>query len=180
MHRRLLAAVICLFAVTTAWTMPAEWEQWLPELTRQDDFYSFWSTAAYQSALANMPAASAAQPFSVFSAQRQQTCRTELTTCRDSELTVPILHLTDWWADDHHIAPVQGKVSLHLALLPNSSRRNGWNSSGLLDTSACPLVDAVLAARHGLRYLLSQPDVHEPRVGIIGEGLGGDLQRCRD
>jgi len=173
MYRRISAFAICLLFATAAWSIPVEWKQWLPELTRQDDFYSFWSTTTYQSALAKVPAASIAKPFSIFASGRQQTCRGEMTECKDSTLTVPILHLTDWWADDDHIAPLEGKVSLHLTLLPGSSRHDGWAAAGLPDKGACPLRDVVLTARHSLRYILSQPDVHEPRVGIIGEGLGG-------
>ena len=54
MYRRILAFAICLLFVTAAWSIPVEWKEWLPELTRQDDFYSFWSTATYQSALAKV------------------------------------------------------------------------------------------------------------------------------
>ncbi len=173
MHRPISAFAICLLFATTAWSIPTEWKQWLPELTRQDDFYAFWSTAAYQSVLAKAPAVSAVKPFSIFASGNQQTCRGEVTECKEATLTVPILHLTDWWAADDYIAPLEGKVSLHLTLLPDSSRREGWAMSGAFDRSCCPLRDVVLAARHSLRYLLSQPDVHEPRVGIVGEGLGG-------
>ncbi len=173
MYRQPASIVICLLLATSAWAMPRQWQQWLPELTRQDDFDAFWSSAAYQSALSRVPAASAADPFAAFSAGPAKTCLAQMTDCKDSTLTVPILHLTDWWADDDYSAPLEGRVSLHMTLLPEASRHDGWDPVGLPDASACTLRDAVLTARHSLRFLLSQHDVHAPRVGIIGEGFGG-------
>jgi cephalosporin-C deacetylase len=173
MYRQIASAVICLLLATSAWAIPPQWEQWLPELTHQDDFDAFWSTAGYQAALSRVPAVSAAHPFAAFSTGPAQTCRAEMTNCKESTLTVPILHLTDWWADDDLSAPLEGKVSLHMTLLPETSRHDGWDPAGLPDAAACKLRDAVLTARHSLRFLLSQHDVHAPRVGIVGEGFGG-------
>lgn len=173
MYRQIVSTAICLLLATSVWAVPRQWQEWLPELTRQDDFDAFWSSAGYQSALSRIPAALAADPFAAFSAGAAQTCRAEITDCKDSALTVPILHLTDWWADDDFSAPLEGKVSLHMTLLPGASRHDGWDPVGLPDASACTLRNAVLTARHSLRFLLSQHDVHTPRVGIVGEGFGG-------
>lgn len=155
--------------------IPPEWLTWKPALTRQQDFDAFWSTATYQSALSSRPMAFQNSPFSIFDKHGRSTCRGQLTSDRFSRLSVPILHLTDWWADDDVIGPIEGKLTSHVTLFPDASKKNGWNSSGLPDKSSCDLVRAVLMARHSLRYLLSQPDATQARAGIVGEGYGGAI-----
>lgn len=173
MQRAICCALICVIFASTGWSLPAEWQRWVPDLTRQDDFYEFWGRSSYQSALASIPPGAGTDPLAILTAGLRPVCHTELTECPSSNLTLPILHLTDWWADDDYLGALEGKVTLHVTLLPSSMPGGGWIAEGPPDAATIPLRDAVVTARQALRYLMSQPDVRTPRIGIIGEGLGG-------
>lgn len=142
-------------------------------MTRPDDFAAFWGNVSYQASLAAVPADPDRSGAIAFPVDGRQTCEQELARWVGSPMKMPVLHLTDWWADDVAIDDLEGTATLHLRLLPGASREYGWDPSGLPDPYACCLRDAVLAARRGLRYLLSQPDVRAPKVGLVGEGFGG-------
>lgn len=142
-------------------------------MTRPDDFAAFWGNVSYQASLVALPADRNADGSIAFPVDGRGTCEQELARWVGSPMKMPVLHLTDWWADDILIDDLEGTATLHLRLLPGASREYGWDPSGLPDPYACCLRDAVLTARRGLRYLLSQPDVRAPKVGLVGEGFGG-------
>ncbi len=142
-------------------------------MTRPDDFGRFWGNGTYQASLAALATSRPAEGAPAFAADTKRICHEQLLRNSEASVRMPILHLTDWWADDTEIDDLEGTATLHLRLLPLASREFGWDPSGLPDPHACCLRDAVMAARRGLRHLLSQPDVRAPRVGVVGEGFGG-------
>ncbi|MFP3902994.1 MAG: acetylxylan esterase [Armatimonadota bacterium] len=172
--RKALIGLIVIVSVSAAHaTLPPEWSEWLPALTRQPDFYSHWSDLTFHAALSHRPPAEATNAPHVFADQEGRTCHIQVEYDERAPVEMPVLHLTDCYSAGRHIDPLRGRVTMHATLFPDAPPHGIYDLTGLPDVGACMLSKALTDARAALHQLLSDPRVTRACVGIVGEGLGG-------
>lgn len=172
--RKALVVVLMVWSLGAAHaTLPPEWSEWLPALTRQSDFYSHWSDMTFHAALSDLPPAEPANAPHVFADEQGRTCHIRIEYDEGAPMEMPVLHLTDCYSAGCQIEPVRGRVTMHATLFPDASPDGIYDLTGLPDVGACMLSEAITAARNALHLLLSDPAVESSRVGVVGEGFGG-------
>lgn len=173
--RRVSVCMIALLIGTACLALPSDAAEWVPPLTRQQDFYSFWSCATYQTSLAQTPSPGTSDMLNLFAPRPAQTCEAQLQVNSNPELPMPVLHLTGRYTGGMRLQGLDGPVILQQRLGFEAVRGRAYALEGLPDIHACRLADAVTAARTALYTLLSHPHTQTARVGIIGEGVGASV-----